>query len=90
MEISRGVHTCGLRIRLTLQSEDVETHAAMTDELEIMNSAADVAAHEARLRIRQKLAPKTEVYASEDTTRPPPVRVLTPEEIMRKEKEIPE
>jgi len=55
MEISRGVHTCGLRIRLTLQSEDVETHAAMTDALEAMKSAADVAAHEARIRIRQRL-----------------------------------
>ena len=35
MKLERGLHVCGLRMRLILQSEDGDTHSEMTDRIEL-------------------------------------------------------
>lgn len=51
MKIERGVHTAELRIRLTLQSEDVDTHSVMSDNAELFSVVVDQLGEEAIRRV---------------------------------------
>jgi hypothetical protein len=39
--VERGLHVRGLRIRLILQSEDVETHAFISDNIDYFNMLSE-------------------------------------------------
>ena len=53
MLVERGIHAQNLRIRLMLQSEDVDTHGAMTDNWEVMNELADFLGEAGRRKIEE-------------------------------------
>jgi hypothetical protein len=55
MVIERGVHTRGLRLRLMLQSTDVESHAEMTDKSRYFKKLMDDIADTMRTTIRDTL-----------------------------------
>lgn len=68
MVIERGVHTRGLRLRLMLQSQDVESHAEMTDKLRFFNTLMDDISTTARLAIKDGLPEEKEPH--NDQARP--------------------
>lgn len=54
MKIERGVEAGGIRIRLTLQSEDGVSHSAMSDNVEVFNELADMLTDVGRSVLRRE------------------------------------